>query len=74
MMLGSPHENNMRTLTYNRENNIITKNAIILNTMHNIFNLRDTEMLYQWNKQDISTLIYDVIPRSKSIAQKTKNS
>jgi hypothetical protein len=74
MMLGSPHGNNMRTLTYNRENNIITKNAIILNTMHNIFNLRDTEMLYQWNKQDISTLIYDVIPRSKSIAQKTKNS
>ena len=74
MMLGSPHENNMRTLTYNRENNIITKNAIILNTMHNIFNLRDTEMLYQWNKQDISTPIYDVIPRSKSIAQKTKNS
>jgi predicted transcriptional regulator len=34
----------MSTLTYNQANSIITKNAIILNIIHNIFNLRDTEI------------------------------
>jgi hypothetical protein len=32
--------------TYNRANSVIIKNAIILNTIHNIFNLRE----YNWNQ------------------------
>ena len=35
----------MPTLTYNQANSVITKNAIILNIIHNIFNLRDTEIV-----------------------------
>ena len=33
------------TLSYKRVSTIIIKNAIILNTIHNIFNLRDTEVV-----------------------------
>ena len=33
----------MPSLTYNRENNIIIKNDIILNIHNTIFNLRDTD-------------------------------
>ena len=33
------------TLTYNRTNSVIIKNAIILNIMHNIFNLLDREVV-----------------------------
>ena len=33
----------MSPLTYNRANNVIIKNAIIWNIIHNIFNLRDTD-------------------------------
>jgi hypothetical protein len=32
-------------LTYKRPNSVIKKNAIILNIIHNIFNLRDTEKI-----------------------------
>jgi len=35
----------MPALTYNQANSVITKNAIILNIIHNIFNLRDTEVV-----------------------------
>jgi hypothetical protein len=35
----------MSTLTYYQENSVIIKNAIILIIIHNIFNLRDTEVL-----------------------------
>ena len=35
----------MSTLTYNQANSVITKNTIILNIIHNIFNLRDTEVV-----------------------------
>jgi hypothetical protein len=31
------------TGTYNQEMDVIVQNALILNTIHNIFNLRDTE-------------------------------
>jgi hypothetical protein len=34
----------MVTLTYNPEKSIIIKDAIILNLMHNTFNLRDTDV------------------------------
>jgi len=40
-----PHVCKIPTLTYNRENSIIIENAIILNMIHNIFNLLDTEVL-----------------------------
>jgi hypothetical protein len=30
----------MRILTYNQANSIVIENAIILNIMHNIFNIR----------------------------------
>jgi hypothetical protein len=33
----------MPTLTYNRANSVIIKNAIILNITHNVFYLRDIE-------------------------------
>ena len=39
-----PHVSEMLTLTYNRANSVIINNAIILNSIHNIFNLRDTEV------------------------------
>jgi len=35
----------MTTTTYNRANNVIIKNAIILNIIHNIFYVRDTEVV-----------------------------
>jgi hypothetical protein len=38
------HVSKTPTLTYNRENIVIFKNPIILNIMHNMFNLRDTEV------------------------------
>ena len=37
------HVSKMLILTYNRSNSVITKTAIILNIIHNIFNLRNTE-------------------------------
>ena len=37
-----PYVSNMQALAYNLLNSVIIKNAIILNFMHNIFNLRDT--------------------------------
>jgi hypothetical protein len=37
-----PHVSKMPTLTYNRANSVIIKNAIILNIIQNIFKLRDT--------------------------------
>ena len=40
-----PNVSKMSTLTYNQENSVITKNTIILNIIHNIFNLRDTEVV-----------------------------
>ena len=39
------HVSKKPTLTYNRANSVIIKNAIILNTMHNICYLRDTEVV-----------------------------
>ena len=48
-MMGSykcfAHVSKMSSITYNQENSVIIKNAIILNIMHNIFNLRDTEVV-----------------------------
>ena len=41
----SPNVIKMPALTYNQANSTITKNAIILNIIHNIFNLRDTEVV-----------------------------
>ena len=38
-----PPARKMTIFTYNRENIVIIKNAIILSIVHNIFNLRDTE-------------------------------
>ena len=38
-----PHVSKIPTLTYNRTNNVIIQNAIILNIMHNIFDFRGTE-------------------------------
>jgi hypothetical protein len=35
------------TLTYNWANSVIIKNAIILNIIHNIFNLHDTKILFK---------------------------
>jgi lipoprotein signal peptidase len=35
----------MPTLTYNRANSVIIKNVIMLNIIHNIFNLLDTEVV-----------------------------
>ena len=40
-----PHVSKMSTLTYNRANSVIIKNAIILNIIQNIFKLRDTEFV-----------------------------
>ena len=40
-----PHVNKMSTLTYNRANSLTLKSVIILNIIHNIFNLRDTEVV-----------------------------
>jgi hypothetical protein len=37
--------NKMSTLTYNRANSLTLKSVIILNIIHNIFNLRDTEVV-----------------------------
>ena len=37
-------DTNHRGITYYRKNSVIIKNAIFLNIMHNIFNLRDTEV------------------------------
>jgi hypothetical protein len=39
-----PYVSKIPTVTYNRTNETTTKNAIILNIMHNIFNLHDTEL------------------------------
>ena len=39
-----PHVSKMFTLTYNRANSVIIKNAIILNIIYNIFDVRDTEV------------------------------
>jgi len=39
-----PHVS-MPTLTYNRASRVIKENATILNIIHNIFNLRDTEVV-----------------------------
>ena len=36
----------MPTLTYNRPKNVIIKQVLILNIMYNIFNIRDTEVVY----------------------------
>jgi hypothetical protein len=36
-----PYVSKLPNLTYNRANIVIIKNAIILNIIHNIFNLRD---------------------------------
>ena len=33
----------MPNLTYNQAKNVIIKNAMIFNIIHNIFNIRDTE-------------------------------
>ena len=38
-----PHVNKIRTLTYNPVNSVLTKNDIVLNVIHNTFNLRDTD-------------------------------
>ena len=35
----------VQTITYNQANSVIIKNAIILNIIHNIFNLCDTEVV-----------------------------
>ena len=35
----------MPSLTYNRANSVIIKNVIMLNIIHNIFNLLDTEVV-----------------------------
>ena len=35
----------MSTLTYNQANKVVIKNALILNIIHYIFNLRDTEVV-----------------------------
>jgi hypothetical protein len=35
----------MSILTFNRIDSVIIKNAVILNIKHNIFNLRDTEVV-----------------------------
>ena len=35
----------MLTFTYNQENSVIIKNIIILNIIHNIFNLHETEVV-----------------------------
>jgi len=40
-----PHIPQVSTFIYNRENSVIIKNAIILNIIHNILNLRVTEMV-----------------------------
>ena len=44
------HVSKMSTLTYNLANIIIMMNAIILNIMHNIFNIRDTEIVSFYRK------------------------
>ena len=44
----------MPTLTYNRANYVIIKNSITLNIIHNIFNLRDTEVVM--NMYNISSI------------------
>ena len=38
-----PRVNKIRTLTHNRTNSVLIKNAILLNIIHNTFNLRDTD-------------------------------
>ena len=38
------------TLTYNIANSFILMNAIILNIIHNIFNIRDTEIVSFYRK------------------------
>jgi hypothetical protein len=40
-----PHVSKMSTLTYNQANKVVIKNALILNIIHYIFNLRDTEVV-----------------------------
>jgi len=44
-----PHVSKTPTLTYNRENSVIIKNPIILNIIHNVFNLRDAEVVIMYN-------------------------
>jgi len=39
-----PHVSKISTLTYNPANNVIIRNAIILNIIHIMLNLRDTEV------------------------------
>jgi hypothetical protein len=41
---GFPHVSKMPTLTYNQTNSVIIKIALILNSIHNIFNICDTEV------------------------------
>ena len=40
-----PRLSKIATLTYNRATSVIIKNAIILNIIHNIFNIRETEVV-----------------------------
>jgi hypothetical protein len=40
-----PHVSKMTTLIYNQANIVMIKDAIILNIIHNIFNLRDSEVV-----------------------------
>ena len=39
------HVNKMPSLTYNQANIVIIKNAMILNIMHDIINIRGTEVV-----------------------------
>jgi len=40
-------ESKLPTLTYSYANSVMIKNAIMLNIIHNIFDLRDTEVIIQ---------------------------
>jgi hypothetical protein len=40
-----PCVSKMPTLTYNKANRILIKNAIILNIIHKIFNIRDKDVV-----------------------------
>ena len=55
-----PHVIKMHTLAYNQVNSVAIENTIVLNIMHNIFNLRVSEIIWK-DKRIISSYITYVV-------------
>ena len=58
------HVSKMPTLAYNWANSIVIKNDVILNIIHNIFNLRDTGV--------VICIILVLVKRANAVCYLTK--